>query len=62
MQASISSLVDNLSRKDKKELENKFMNNMRSTMASLSLSIDKVSEIDKKISYRKKKNRKQIYG
>ena len=50
MQASLSSLVDNLSGKDKKELENKFMDKMRSMMASLSLSIDNVSETDKKIS------------
>ena len=49
MQASLSSLVDNLSGKDKKELENKFMDKMKSMMASLSLSIDNVSQIDKKI-------------
>ena len=33
---------------DKKERENKFIDNMRSMMDSLSQSIDKVSEIDKK--------------
>ena len=32
----------------KKEPENKFIDNMRSMMASLSQSIDKVIEIDKK--------------
>ena len=36
---------------DKKEPENKFIDNMRSMMDSLSQSIDKVSEIDRKISY-----------
>ena len=34
---------------DEKEPENKFIDNMRSMMASLSLPIDKVSEIDRKI-------------
>ena len=32
------------------ELENKFIDNFRSILASLSHSIDKISEIDKKIS------------
>ena len=36
---------------DKKEPENKFIDNMRSMMDSLSQSINKVSEIDRKISY-----------
>ena len=36
---------------DKKEQENKFIDNMRSTMALLSQSIDKVSQTDKKILY-----------
>ena len=35
---------------DKKESENKFIDNMRSMTDSLSQSIDKVSEIDNKIS------------
>ena len=35
----------------KKELENKFIDNMRSMMTSLSQSIDKVTKIDKKISH-----------
>ena len=48
MSDSLSSLVDNLSRMDKKEPKNKFIDNMRSMMASLSQSIDKVLEIDKK--------------
>ena len=34
---------------DKKEQENKFIDNRRSMMTSLSQSIDKVTEIDKKI-------------
>ena len=33
---------------DKKAPENKFIDNMRSMMTSLSLSIDKISGIDKK--------------
>ena len=48
MQASLSSLVDNLSEINRKEPENKFTDSMRSMIASLSLSINKVSEIDKK--------------
>ena len=36
---------------DKKEPKNKIIDNMRSKISSLSQSIDKVSEIDKKISY-----------
>ena len=48
MSDSLSNLVDNLSGIDKREPENKFIDNMRSIMASLSQSIDKVSEIDKK--------------
>ena len=49
MNVSLSILVDNLSEINKKELENEFIDNMRSIIASLSQSIDKVSEIDKKI-------------
>ena len=48
MQDSLSNLTDNLSDINKKEPENKFIDNMRSMMTSLSLSIDKISEIDKK--------------
>ena len=36
---------------DKKEQENNSVDSMRSIVSSLSQSIDKVSEIDKKISY-----------
>ena len=36
---------------DKKELENKSVNNMRPMVALLPQPIDKVSEIDRKISY-----------
>ena len=50
MQASLSSLVDNLSGINSKEPENNFTDSMRSMIASLSQSIDKVSEIDKKVS------------
>ena len=49
MPDSLSSLVDNLSEIDNKEPKNKFIDNMRSMMASLLQFIDKVSEIDKKI-------------
>ena len=42
----------------KKEPENKFIDNMRSMMASLSQSIDKVIEIDKKQRKLIKKNQK----
>ena len=48
MSSLLSSLVNNLSVINKKEPENKFIDNMRSTMSSLSQSIDKISEIDKK--------------
>ena len=36
---------------DKKELENKFIDNIRSMADSLSQSINKMSGIDRKISY-----------
>ena len=56
MMTSISLSLDKISQIDKKimqidkkEQENKFIDNMRSMMTSLSQSIDKVSEIDKKI-------------
>ena len=58
MMASLSLSIDKVSRInkkimqiDKKELENKSMDNMRPMVALLSQSIDKVSEIDRKISY-----------
>ena len=51
MQASLSSLVDNLSEINNKEPKNKLTDSMRFMIDSLSLSIDKVSEIDRKISY-----------
>ena len=53
MSNSLSNLVDNLS--GEKESENKFIDNMRYMMASLSQSIDKVSEIDKKVAQIDKK-------
>ena len=49
MNVSLSGLVDNLSEINKKESDNKFIDNMRSTMASLSQSVDKVSDINKKV-------------
>ena len=49
MSYSLSNLVDNLSETNKKEPENKFIDNMRSIIAALLQSIDKVSEIDKNI-------------
>ena len=48
MSSSLSGLVNNLSGINKKESENKFIDNMRSMIAPLSQSIDKVAEIDKK--------------
>ena len=52
MQDSLSNLTGNLSgidkKKKKKKKQNKFTDNMRSMMTSLLLSIDKMSEIDKK--------------
>ena len=50
MQDSLSNLVDNLSRIDNKELENEFINYTRSMISLLSWSINKISEIDYKIS------------
>ena len=55
MNVSLSSLVDNLSAINKKESENVFIDNMRYTMSSLSQSIEKVSDIDKKIAQIDKK-------
>ena len=48
MQSSLSNLVDNLSESNNKE-PNKFMDTMRFMTDSLSQSVDKVSETDKKI-------------
>ena len=47
----VSEIDNKISQIDKKEQENKSIDNMRSMVSSLSQSIDKVSEIDKKISY-----------
>ena len=49
MQSSLLNLVHNLSEINNKE-PNKFMDNMRSMTDSLSQFVDKVSEIDKKLS------------
>ena len=49
MSDSLSNLVYNLSGIDKKEPENKFIDNMRSMISSLSWSINKISKIDRKI-------------
>ena len=49
MQGSLSKPADNLSDIDNKEPENKFIDNRRPKMTSSSLSIDKISKIDKKI-------------
>ena len=57
MMASLSRSIDKTSeidrkmmRIDKKEPENKFINNIRSMSVSLLQSIDEVSETDKKVS------------
>ena len=47
MQDSSSNLVDNLSGIDNKEHENKFIDNMRSMMTSLSLIDKKIMQIEK---------------
>ena len=49
MQDSLSNFVDNLSGIDNKEPKNKFIDSMRSMMTSLLQSINKISEIDRKI-------------
>ena len=49
MQDSLSNLVDNFSGIDNKEPKEKFIDTMRSMMDSLSQSIDKVSEIDRRM-------------
>ena len=50
MQDSLPTLVDNLSAIDNKEPKDKFIDTMRSMTDSLSQSINKISEIDNKIS------------
>ena len=50
-----------ISQIDKKEPDNKFIDNMRSMMTSLSLSIDKVSEIENKISQIDKKEQENKF-
>ena len=45
----ISEIHNKISQIDKKETENKFVDNMRSLMTSLSQPIDKISEMDNKI-------------
>ena len=57
--ASLSSHIDDLSEINKKEPENRFIDNMRFMMVSLSQSIDKVSEIDEKYHKLIKKNQKK---
>ena len=55
MQGSLSSLVDNLSEINNKEPKNKFTDNIRSMVFSLTQWINKISEIDRKISQIDKK-------
>ena len=57
----ISVIDRKISQIDKKEPDNKFIDNMRSMMTSLSLSIDKVSEIDNKISQIDKKEQENKF-
>ena len=61
MQASLSILVGNLSEINGKEPKNNFTDSMRSMIASLSQSIDQVSEIDQKISEIDKKEPKNNF-
>ena len=53
MQCLLSTLVDNLSDIDNKKSENKFVDTMRSMTDSLSQSINKISEIHRKILQKK---------
>ena len=57
----ISEMDRKISQIDKKEPDNKFIDNMRSMMTSLSLSIDKVSEIENKISQIDKKEQENKF-
>ena len=61
MQDSLSNLVDNLSRIDNKEPKNKFVDTMRSMNDSLSQSINKESQIDRKISQSAKKEQENKF-
>ena len=55
MHDSLSNLVDNLSEINNKEPKNKFIDNMRLMIFSLTQSINKISETDNKISQINKK-------
>ena len=55
MKDSLSNLVDNLSEINNKEPKDKFIDTMRSMSDLLSLSINKISQIDQKISQIDKK-------
>ena len=54
----MSEIDRRISQTDKKEPDNKFIDNMRSMMTWLSLSIDKISEINNKVSQIDKKEKK----
>ena len=58
MPDSLSNLVDNLSGINNKEPKDKFIDSMRSMTDPLSQSINKILQIDRKISQIDKKNRK----
>ena len=49
MSTLLSNCIDNLSETNQKEPENKFIDNMRSTLSSLESITDNVTEINKKI-------------
>ena len=55
----VSDINKKISQIDKKELEDKFIDNMRSMTTLLSQDTDKVSDIDKKISQIDKKRTKK---
>ena len=55
MITSLTQYINKISQFDKKEPENKFVDNMRSRITSLTESIDKISQIDKKIAQFDKK-------
>ena len=61
MSDSLSNLVDNLSGLDNKEPKDKFIDTMRFMTDSLSLSINKILQIDRKISQIDKKEPKNKF-
>ena len=61
MQDSLSNLFDNLSEINNKKPKNKFIDNVRSMVFSLSQSVDEILEIERKISQIDKKESKNKF-